>query len=1280
LNLLSQVIEQKAKRNAKNCNLKKSQLKLLMTRILALIALVTIAYMPLYSQLRTNTALLQKAGKEAAVKEREDFQKLLVLAEQKKWPLTIKGKNNRIGRLVGVDPSGYPMYAATYNNLLAANTIRTNTLWQGGSTGLDLSGSSANMLNKLAVWDGGGVLQSHQELNGRITQKDNPPALEDHSTHVSGIMIGAGINPGAKGMAYGTQKLLAYDFNNHLSEMSLESPNILISNHSYGPIAGWFYNSGQSRWEFWGEATANEDYRFGYYSSETQVWDSIAYNAPFYLIVKAAGNNRDENGPEVGQPYFRYNAGGTMASAGNRPAGISSNDGYDIISGYGGSKNVLTVGAVTPIAGGYLQPADAILSSFSSWGPTDDGRIKPDVVADGVDLLSSVASATNAYAYFSGTSMSSPVAAGSLFLLQEYYSKLHSGTFMRSATLKGLVIHTADEAGTSNGPDYQFGWGLINMERAASVITSNNTDQLILENNLVNGANFTRAVIASGKGPLTVTISWTDPKGSVNNTLRLNNPEKKLINDLDIKITSGANTYLPWILDPNDRSAAATRGDNVLDNLEKITIPDAVPGQTYTITVTHKATLERGQQAYSLLVSGVGGAAYCASNATSSAGTRIDSVGVANIQNPNPAGCTTYKNFTNLTVQLQSNQSTPFGVKVGSCDASSADKVIKIFIDFNNNGGFEAGELVAQSNVISGNGTFIGNITVPAGIQVGNTTIMRVIAQETSNFADVNPCGTYARGETQDYRVEIVTPSNNTGVTELISPNVTSCALDSQMISVRIKNFGAAPQSNIPVTATIKNGATTIATFNAVYPLTIPAFGEDIFTFQAYFNAVAGTTYTITTKTSLANDQNTANDASTATVVISTGLAAPAGTAEKCTPTQAVLKVTNPVAGDAAYWYTMATGGTPIASGDNVTTSVIPANNTYYLGLNDVRTKVGPPNKMVYTSGGYNAFDGNFVRISTKVPLLIESARLYIGNPGKITFSLINIVSETATGYTYFPVASTTLNVFATTPTPQAGQIDVNNPLDTGAVFLLNLPIAEPGETYAIVVKCEDGATIFRNNNITTSPYPLSIPETISIIGNNVTAPTDFRTFYYFFYDMRILLADCPSPRVAVLATTVTAPVITLNGNVFTSNALTGNQWTRDGNPIAGANGQTHTATASGLYKSVVTTASGCNLNSNEINFVSTAVVDVNVNEISLTVSPNPNDGRFQLQFEMKKKDNLQISLINPIGQTAYAESASGFIGKYNKQLNIPRLSSGMYILKIQHGSKVYVKKVSVVR
>jgi hypothetical protein len=146
-----------------------------------------------------------------------------------------------------------PLYVSTNNNIISAASIGTNELWPGGGTGLGLSGSNAALKGKIAIWDGGRVLGTHQELAGRVLQKDNPPSLNDHSTHVSGTMIAAGVNPVAKGMSFGAQQLLAYDFDNHLTEMYAAAPNLLISNHSYGTLSGWNFDTDKNRWEFLGD-------------------------------------------------------------------------------------------------------------------------------------------------------------------------------------------------------------------------------------------------------------------------------------------------------------------------------------------------------------------------------------------------------------------------------------------------------------------------------------------------------------------------------------------------------------------------------------------------------------------------------------------------------------------------------------------------------------------------------------------------------------------------------------------------------------------------------------------------------------------------------------------------------------------------------------------------------------------------------------------------------------------------------------------------------------------
>lgn len=104
------------------------------------------------------------------------------------------------------------------------------------------------------------------------------------------------------------------------------------------------------------------------------------------------------------------------------------------------------------------------ITGFSSFGPADDGRIKPDIVAPGQAVFSTSAASPNDYEVLSGTSMSAPAVTGTLAILQELYKNLNGGSYMKSATLKALAIHTAREAGPNEGPDYMFGWGLLDAE------------------------------------------------------------------------------------------------------------------------------------------------------------------------------------------------------------------------------------------------------------------------------------------------------------------------------------------------------------------------------------------------------------------------------------------------------------------------------------------------------------------------------------------------------------------------------------------------------------------------------------------------------------------------------------------------------------------------------------------------------------------------------------------------------------------------------------------------
>ncbi len=552
----------------------------------------------------TNSAQLYKLSadyKKNAVLKKEQA---LTLAKAKGWAVRQDLKNGTIIELQGVDEMGSPLYLSTFNSGAAA-TSGTQHLYPGGSLGLNLTGSTMIA----GEWDGGAVRTSHQEFGGRVIQKDNATAISSHATHVAGTIVASGVNATAKGMSY-QAKLHAYDWNNDNAEMSAEAANgLLLSNHSYGSVAGFSPNNSLNRWEWHGYHAHTEDYKFGWYDSKAQAWDEIAYNAPYYLIVKAAGNNRSTNGPADSGTYWYRDANNNWVSAVYSSKPVSRNNGYDILPTNATAKNILTVGAVHSITNGYTQPADVQISAFSSWGPTDDGRIKPDIVAKGVNVYSTNSGADNQYTYMSGTSMSSPAVTGSLLLLQQHHKNLKNGAPMRSATLKGLVIHTADEAGSTPGPDYIHGWGLLNTQRAAQVISNAGTQHLIEEAVLANGSTYTKQVTATGTEPLIATISWTDLKGPMVSPLTydnvLNNRTIQLVNDLDIRISNGSTTWRPYVLDPANPANGATTGDNIRDNVEKIFIALPVAG-TYTITVSHKKTLANSSQPFSIIVSGLG--------------------------------------------------------------------------------------------------------------------------------------------------------------------------------------------------------------------------------------------------------------------------------------------------------------------------------------------------------------------------------------------------------------------------------------------------------------------------------------------------------------------------------------------------------------------------------------------------------------------------------------------------------------------------------------------------
>ncbi|MCJ8210376.1 S8 family serine peptidase [Mucilaginibacter sp. RS28] len=1219
------------------------------------------AQKPLVSEARK--AELQSLSKQYDKLYQADKSQFSSLAKRHNWQLKRKRKDGGVVALHRINSLGFPMFIRTDNNTTAAATTRTNLVQPGGSLNLNLSGSSTTLNNKLAIWDGGAVLANHQEFAGKTVTLKNNVAADPHSTHVAGTMIAKGVYAPAKGMAPGANTLLSYDFNNDVTEMTTAASGLLLSNHSYGEIAGWDYDDTNSRWQWYGLPGDTVDYNFGFYDQQAQAWDKIAYTAPYYLIVESSGNSRAYSGPEVGQDYWGYKSrtDQTFVDKGARPANISSNNGYDIISDYANAKNILTVGAVNPLPFGPSRRSDISIAFFSSWGPTDDGRIKPDICGMGVNVLSTGSTSTTSYITLSGTSMAAPNVTGSLYLLQEYYSKLNSGAFMKSATLKGLACATAFDAGNI-GPDYIYGWGLLDMQKATQAITDNGTKSLIKENTLAQGQTQTFKVVASGNGPLISTICWTDPQGTPSADGVINDRNPKLVNDLDIRVSDGTNTLMPWVLNPDKPGLAATNGDNIRDNIEQVYIEGAVPGKTYTITVTHKKTLSASQD-YSLIVTGAGGNAYCASAPLSSADSRINNFTLSNINNTPGPGCTTYSDYTSQTIQLEPGKSYPLSLTLGTC-GNNFDKIAKVFADWNGDGDFDdAGELIATSGAIAATGSYNANITVPAGVTIGNYTLLRVVLSETNDATTILPCGTYAKGETQDYRVLFVQPAIDAGITAVNGSTAAGACAGKTSLTVSIRNYGTSALTSVPLTLTVTDAANNVTTFNETFTGNIAAGAQADYTLTNTVITAPGGSYTITAIANVAGDLVTTNNQASSTLVVGALPAATNLTAYYCSDTQSYQLSGNGNGGQ-LLWYQNQGDKLPVAVGSPASTTTAPVNNTYYAGINDFSGKVGPSAKTAFTGGGYNQFTPS-VKVYTAIPVVLQSAKLYIGNAGKITFS-----ASDSTGQI---VSAVTINATLTRSTAVAGAA-ADDAADQGKVFDLNLVLPHAGN-YTIDISFDDNATIYRSNAGVTG-YPFSIGNIFKITDN--TASPNSTSYYYYFYDLQVVSYGCASAtRQAV---TISKPTITRNGNVLTSSATSGNQWYYNGAPITGETGQTLSPKQSGNYQVGVAQSTSCLVLSDNFSFALTALHPDNSTDIGLTIFPVPAKNDLTVIFTAKEQATVTMAFINPAGQTLYKETGTASAGPYSKVVNTSALPPGSYVLKLTLGDKVYAKRMIIVR
>ncbi len=491
-----------------------------------------------------------------------------------------------------ITPSGSPLIFKN-NSLKQINSTNTNRVIDNNTSGLDLSGKGiiAN------VFDEGAALTTHQEFEGRVSNVTGNTDLIDHSTAVAGVMAAKGFDAEARGMA-NKLTIVSDSFHGNLNKkiLNVAKNGSILSNHSYGLLTGW--QNGGDGWEWWGEDNVSqvEDYKFGYYGEEDKAIDEIIFSAPNHTYVNAASNDNSYQtngfGPSSGTSYISRSTN-TNLNTSTKPRKKNCYTGFDCIPTLSLGKNIITVGSVEPLTV-YSRPSDVVLASYSSVGPTDDGRIKPDLVAVGSDVYTTGINDNRDYFEINGTSFSSPSVAGIVALVQELFNKKR-GFYMRSDLVKALLINTANETGNFSGPDYVYGWGLVDAYKAAQTILKDGTSTYLDKLLLPNGDSFSLELTTSIGSDVKVTMAWVDapanpiPATSPN---ALNNRTKTLVNDLDIRIIdkdNPTNTFSPWILDVNNPGNAATKGDNNTDNVEQVQF--TATSTKYLVSVTHKGSL-----------------------------------------------------------------------------------------------------------------------------------------------------------------------------------------------------------------------------------------------------------------------------------------------------------------------------------------------------------------------------------------------------------------------------------------------------------------------------------------------------------------------------------------------------------------------------------------------------------------------------------------------------------------------------------------------------------------
>ncbi len=481
-------------------------------------------------------------------------------------PLALSANNNGSRSLIGVNSLDDPPY--------------------------DLSGLGV----RLFVYDSGWVDEDHPAFAGprgssRVSLVDDWNPERDHSTHVAGTAGASGVgSPFLRGMGVAPRiRILsaAPDWDGFTlpfvtSNYDVEEDYALAASHAHA--ADFATNSIGSN-VAWRPNPACE--LEGTYGTTAELIDGIV---------------RGDN-PAVNRPL------GVVWANGNERWPTTCGVNFDTVAPPACAKNPIHVGAVSSDGGA--------MTIFSGWGPCDDGRLKPTVVAAGCEtgavtgeagIYSSVVGGTYEVVdgqgfSWCGTSMATPAVAGSLALLLEDWRDLgHGGAEDRPlpALMKAMLIQTARDRG-AHGPDFLHGYGLVDAQalidllRADDGVVGNGggpewgTGEVAQEGEAVY-----EVVVPAGMARLAASLAWDDPAAA---------PESlgELVNDLTLELLAPDGTlHQAFVLDPAEghRHERAVQGDNTLDNQEQVEVIAPAEGN-WTLRVLGTSVAE-GSQTFGL--------------------------------------------------------------------------------------------------------------------------------------------------------------------------------------------------------------------------------------------------------------------------------------------------------------------------------------------------------------------------------------------------------------------------------------------------------------------------------------------------------------------------------------------------------------------------------------------------------------------------------------------------------------------------------------------------------